>query len=385
MKILVVGASLAGVRAAEALRREGFDGELTIVGDEPHRPYDRPPLSKQVLAGTRTPDDATLDVDPAVAAEWRTGVRATALDLDARTVALDDGDTLPFDGVVLATGAAPRRIPGWPDLGGVHVLRTLDDCLALRADLTAAPGRVAVVGAGFIGCEVAATARGLGLDVTVVEPLPAPCIRGLGEQMGGFVADLHRDHGVDLRLGAVVEGVDGTERVERLHLADGTTVDADVVVVGIGVSPVTDWLDGSGLAIDDGVVCDATCAAALGVVAAGDVARWDHPRHGSIRVEHWDNAIEQGEHAARTLLAHLAGGAGAPFAPVPWFWTDQFDRKLQLTGRPTPTSVVDVVEGSVEERKFLATYSDGGEVVAVLGVNMPAKVMRWRTQLAGAT
>jgi 3-phenylpropionate/trans-cinnamate dioxygenase ferredoxin reductase subunit len=241
---------------------------------------------------------------------------------------------------------------------------------------------VIVVGAGFIGCEVASTARGLGLDVSVVEPLPAPCIRGLGEAMGGFVADLHRQHGVDLRLGAVVEGVEGGEHVERVLLADGSTIRTDLVVVGIGVSPVTGWLEGSGLTIDDGVVCDATCSAAPGVVAAGDVARWDHPRYGSIRVEHWDNAVDQGRHAGHTLLAHLAGGAGEPFAPVPWFWSDQFGRKLQLTGRPTPDSTVEVVEGSLEERKFLATYTDGGDVVAVLGVNMPAKVMRWRASLS---
>jgi NADPH-dependent 2,4-dienoyl-CoA reductase/sulfur reductase-like enzyme len=382
-RVVVVGGSLAGVRAAEALRRGGFDGSLTIVGDEQHRPYDRPPLSKQVLAGTRAPEDATLDVSGDLHAEWRLGVRAAALDLDRRTVVLADGDALPFDGVVLATGAEPRRIPGWPvDLEGVHVLRSLDDCLALRADLDAGPRRVVVVGAGFIGCEVAATARGRDLPVTVIEPLPAPCIRGLGEEMGGFVADLHREHGVDLRLGAVVEGIEGHGRVARAHLADGTSIDADVVVVGIGVSPATGWLEGSGLTLDDGVVCDSTCAAAPGVVAAGDIARWDHPRHGTMRVEHWDNAVEQGVHAGQTLLAHLAGGVGEPFAPVPWFWSDQYDRKLQLAGRPAPDSAVEVIEGSVEERRFLATYSTGGEVVAVLGVNLPAKVMRWRVQLA---
>jgi 3-phenylpropionate/trans-cinnamate dioxygenase ferredoxin reductase subunit len=385
-RVVVVGASLAGVRAAEALRAGGFDGDLTIVGAEPHPPYDRPPLSKQVLAGTRTPDDARLDVRDDLGATWRLGVRATGLDLDARALSLDDGEALRFDGVVLATGAAPRRIPGWPDgLAGLHVLRSLDDCQALRADLTASPARVVVVGAGFIGCEVAATARGLGLEVTVVEPLPAPCIRGLGEAMGLVVAGLHRDHGVDLRLGAVVDALhhDGS-RVHGVMLGDGTTVAADVVVVGIGVSPVTGWLEGSGLALDDGVVCDATCAAVPGVVAAGDVCRWRHPRYGPIRVEHWDNAIEQGEHAGRTLLAHLGGGDGEPFAPVPWFWSDQFDRKLQVAGRAGPDAAVEVVDGSVTDRRFLATYTEDGEVTAVLGMNMPAKVMRWRTQLATA-
>jgi 3-phenylpropionate/trans-cinnamate dioxygenase ferredoxin reductase subunit len=383
--VVVVGASLAGVRAAEALREGGFDGRLTIVGDEVHRPYDRPPLSKQVLAGAQPPEAAAIDIAEDLDAEWRLGTRATGLDVDARAVLLADGERLAFDGVVLATGATPRRIAGWPDLTGVHVLRTLDDSIALRADLLAgSPRRLVVVGAGFIGCEVAATARGLGVDVTVVEPLPAPCIRGLGAEMGAFVAEVHRDHGVDLRLERGVAGIDGSDRVERVRLTDGTAVDADVVVVGVGVAPATGWLEGSGLELADGVVCNATCAAAPGVVAAGDLARWPHPAYGElVRVEHWDNAVEQGGHAGRTLLAHLAGGAGEPYAPVPWFWTDQYDRKLQLTGRPTPDSTVTVVEGSLAERRFLATYEREGAVVAVLGVNMPAKVVGWRRTLAG--
>jgi NADPH-dependent 2,4-dienoyl-CoA reductase/sulfur reductase-like enzyme len=354
------------------------------VGGEAHQPYDRPPLSKQVLAGTRTPEDARLDVQD-VGAEWRLGIRVTALDVAGRTVTLSDGDVLPYDGIVLATGAVPRRIPGWPEqLAGLHVLRSLDDCLALRADLVAGPRRVVVIGAGFIGCEVAATARALGLEVTVVEPLPAPCIRGIGEEMGTVVAAVHRDHGVDLRLGAMVDDLLGDDRVEGVRLAGGATVAADVVVVGIGVAPETGWLHGSGLTLEDGVVCDATCAAAPGVVAAGDVARWPHPRYGTIRVEHWDNAIEQGEHAARTLLAHLAGGEGEPFAPVPWFWSDQFDRKLQVAGRAMAGSVVEVVDGSVDDRRFAATYTLDGEVVAVLGMNMPAAIARWRNELAAA-
>jgi NADPH-dependent 2,4-dienoyl-CoA reductase/sulfur reductase-like enzyme len=384
-RVVVVGASLAGVRAAEAVRAGGFDGELVVVGDEPHRPCDRPPLSKQVLAGRQPPDATALDVDEGLDAEWRLGTRATALDVASRRVTFDDGDALRYDGLVLATGATPRRIPAWPEVEGVHVLRSIDDCAALRHDLTtSSPRRLVVVGAGFIGCEVAATARGLGVDVTVVEPLPAPCIRGLGEAMGGVVADLHRDHGVDLRLRAAVAGVVGARRVAGVRLADGEVVEADVVVVGIGVAPATGWLEGSGLGVDDGVVCDATCAAAPGVVAAGDVARWLHPVHGSMRVEHWDNAIEQGAHAGRTLLAHLAGGTGEPFSPVPWFWSDQFDRKLQVAGRATPDARVEVVDGSVEDRKFLATYTSPttGAVTAVLGMNMPAKVMRWRNELA---
>jgi NADPH-dependent 2,4-dienoyl-CoA reductase/sulfur reductase-like enzyme len=301
-------------------------------------------------------------------------------------VTLDDGRSVAFDGAVVATGSSPRRIPSWPDLDGVHVLRTLDDCAGLRADLTARPERLVVVGAGFIGCEVAATARGLGVEVTVVEPLPAPCIRGIGEAMGMVVADLHRDHGVDLRLGIGVDGLvagdDGC--VAGVRLSDGSSIVADVVVVGIGVAPVTGWLDGSGLTVTDGILCDETCLAAPRVVAAGDVARWPHPLYGELRIEHWDNAVEQGAHAGRTLLAELAGRRGEPFAPVPWFWSDQYDRKLQLAGRPLPDATVEVVDGSVADRRFVATYTSGGIVTAVLGMNMPARVARWRNDLAAS-
>jgi 3-phenylpropionate/trans-cinnamate dioxygenase ferredoxin reductase component len=385
--IVVVGASLAGFRAAEELRTQGFDGRLVIIGDEPHRPYDRPPLSKDVLAGKREPAAIGLDVaDPALdlAAEWELGVRATALDASARRVTLDDGRELAFDGCVVATGAVPRRLPGWTDRPGLHVLRTLDDCLALRADLDAEPSRVVVVGAGFIGAEVAATARSRGLEVTMVEPLPAPVARALGERMGGFVADVHRDHGVDVRLGIGVEGLAGDAgTVAGVRLSDGSVVAADVVVVGIGVRPATDWLEGSGLRLDDGVVCDATSLAAPGVVAAGDLARspLDGPGAPTVRIEHWDNAVEQGAHAARTLLADLAGGTGEPFAPVPWFWSDQYDRKLQLAGRASADCDVEVVAGSLEDRRFTALYGRAGRLVAALGVNMPAQVARWRNRL----
>jgi NADPH-dependent 2,4-dienoyl-CoA reductase/sulfur reductase-like enzyme len=301
------------------------------------------------------------------------------------------GEPLDVDGVVIATGATPRLIPSWPELGGIHALRTIDDCLALRADLLASPSRVVVVGAGFIGAEVAATARGLGLEVTIVEPLAAPVVRGLGAEMGGIVAAVHRDHGVDLRLGVGVEAVTGGAdgRVAAVSLGDGTSLDADVVLVGIGVVPAVGWLDGSGLEMADGVVCDETCLAAPGVVAAGDVARWPHPLHGSVRIEHWDNAQEQGAHAARTLLADLDGRPGEPFAPVPWFWSDQYDRKLQVAGRAPDHPRVRVVGGSVDDRKFVALYGaddDEGPVTAVLGMNSPAAVMRWRSRIvAGLT
>ena len=387
-RIVVVGASLAGFRAAEELRAAGHDGPITMVGDEPHRPYDRPPLSKQILAGTRAPEVTALV--PAVGTvddldlDWRLGTSATGLDLDARTVLLGGGERLPFDGLVVATGASPRRLPGTDHLDGVHTLRTLDDCLEIRAVLEAGAQRIAVVGAGFIGAEVAATCRGLGIEVTLIEALPVPLERGLGPEMGAVMADLHRDHGVDVRLGVGVVLIEGSERGERVRLTDGSVLDVDLVVVGIGVTPNTAWLAGSGLTLDNGVLCDAACRAAPGVVAAGDVARWPNQRFGEVmRVEHWDNAIEMGAHAARTLLA--SPGPTPPFAPVPWFWSDQYDRKVQLAGRADARDTVEVVSGTIEERRFVAFYGRAGRVVGVLGMNQPAKVMRWRALLEQPT
>jgi NADPH-dependent 2,4-dienoyl-CoA reductase/sulfur reductase-like enzyme len=352
-----------------------------VIEAEEGEPYDRPPLSKQVLAGTWEPADARLPVrTDELEVDWERGQRATGLDLTERRVALADGRSIPFDGLVLATGASPRRLPGTEGLGGVHVLRTLEDCLAIRADLAASPGRVVVVGAGFIGSEVAATCRQDGHEVTVVEALPVPMERILGTDLGSLTADLHRDHGVNVRLGVGVDAIEGGDRVERVRLADGSEVDADVVIVGIGVTPSTGWLEGSGLAIDNGIVCDETCLAAPAVVAAGDIARWPNNRFGEVmRVEHWENAQEQGAHAARRLLA--GDGPGEAFEPVPWFWSDQYDRKIQLAGRSGPTDLVRIIHGSVDERRFVALYGRGGRVVGVLGVNRPRHVMHWRAHI----
>ena len=381
-QVAIVGASLAGLSAAEALRDGGFDGTITIVGDEPHQPYDRPPLSKELLAGTWEVDRVALR--PAehlekLELDWRLGRRATSLAADADVVHLDDGSTVPFDGLVVATGAAPRQIPGTPPLEGIYTLRTLDDCLALRADLERSP-TVAVVGAGFIGAEVAATCHGRGLDVTVIEAMPVPLERALGLDMGSACASLHSDHGVEARYGVGVAGFEGGQRVERVVMADGSAVPADVVVVGIGVAPVTDWLDGSGVEVVNGVVCDATCASVSrpNVVAAGDVARWHNPLFGEdMRVEHWDNAVAQGRHAGRRLLE---GPGIEPFAPVPYFWSDQYESKIQFAGRLGDE--VQVVDGSVEERKFVTLYGTAGRLVGVLGVSRPRLVMQYRRKIA---
>jgi 3-phenylpropionate/trans-cinnamate dioxygenase ferredoxin reductase subunit len=378
--IRIVGASLAGLRAADALRRHGFEGRLVVHGAEAHMPYDRPPLSKELLAGDWEPDRCALAHDQGLGIEWRPGCAAVGLALAERTLRLEDGREEAWDGLVIATGATPRELPGQPDLPGLFTLRTLDDALRLRAALDAGP-RVAVVGAGFIGAEVAATCRGRGLDVTMIEALPVPLERALGGVLGKLVADLHRDHGVDLRLGVGVRRVLGDRRVEGLELSDGDRVAADVVVVGIGVRPETRWLEGSGIALDDGVLCDAACrASAPGVVAAGDVARWPNPRFDEVmRLEHWTNAGEQADAAARALLA--GEGGAEPFAPVPFFWSDQYDRKIQFAGRASSDDAMRVVDGSMEERRFVALFERGGRLRGVLGMNRPRLVMKARRLL----
>jgi len=386
-RVTVVGGSLAGFRTAEALRDEGFDGTIRIVGAEAELPFDRPPLSKQVLAGTWEPERARLRGVDELDAEWLLGRRATALDVAGRTVTLDSGERIEGDAVVIATGASPRRLPAAlapPELGGVHVLRSMTDCLALAADLAGSP-RVVVIGAGFIGSEVAATAKGRGLDVTVIEALPVPLERILGARMGSLCARLHTDNGVTVRLGVAVAGLEGGAdgRVARVRLADGVAVEADVVVVGIGVAPETAWLEGSGLTLADGVVCDARCQAAPGVVAAGDVARWYHEGVGAlIRVEHWTNAAEQARAAAQTLLH---GPAAPAYAPVPYFWSDQYKTKIQFLGHSHPDDEVEVVEGSVDEGRFVAAYGHGGRLAGALLWNRAARIPYWSEKLAAGS
>ncbi|MDE0928727.1 MAG: FAD-dependent oxidoreductase [Acidimicrobiales bacterium] len=380
--ITIVGASLAGLRGAEALRRDGFDGPISLIGDEPHAPYDRPPLSKKILAGDWEADRAALTPAERFAdlnLDLRLGSRATKLNVDSQTLWVD-GEPEAYQGLLIATGARCRTLPGTEGMNGVHTLRTLNDCLAIRTALEAGPRRLVVVGAGFIGAEVAATAVGRGVPTTLIESLAAPLERVVGNMVGEVVAEVHRSNGVDLRCGVGVTAVHGREQIEAVELTDGTIIETDLLVVGIGVLPNTEWLEGSGLTIENGVVCDETCLAAPGVTAAGDVARWLNPRYGELmRVEHWDNAVEQGPYAARRLLVDQPAN---PFTPVPWFWSDQFDRKIQLAGRPSPDDEVQIVNGSIEEHRFAAFYGSHGKLRAVFGMNRPRQVMQGKNLLA---
>ncbi len=366
----------------EALRARGFDGRIDWIGAESHQPYDRPPLSKQVLRGEWEPERIALARGglEGLAAEQHFGRRALRLDVNARRIEVDDGASIGFDGLVIATGAAPRRLPGQPQLDGVFVLRTLDDALAIRHALDAQP-RVVVVGGGFIGAEVAASAQQRGATVTMVEALGNPLEQALGPALGALFAAIHRDHGVLVRTGVAVVAIEGERQVERVRLADGSVLPADLVVVGIGVRPETAWLEDSDVALRDGVVCDASCATNVpAVVAAGDVARWMNPRYGeSMRVEHWTNAVEQ----AQAAVARLLDGpeAAQPFAPVPYVWSDQYDAKLAVAGRPRAGDDVRVVDGSFDERKFVAIYGRAGRLVGAVAMNRMRKHLDWRKLL----
>jgi NADPH-dependent 2,4-dienoyl-CoA reductase/sulfur reductase-like enzyme len=378
-RVVIVGASAAGLTAAEALRRRGYDGALTLIGDERHLPYDRPPLSKQVLAGAWEPEQVLLRDKQALRgldADLLLGQAAAGLDVTGRRVRLAGGGAVGYDAAVVATGVRPRRLPG-DRLAGVHVLRTLDDALALRARLLAGP-RVVVVGAGFLGAEVAATAREMGLEVTLADPLPVPMHRQFGARAGSLIAQLHRDHGVAVRCGTGVSRfLAAAGRVTGVELADETVLDADLVVVAVGAVPATGWLAGSGLPLGNGVECDARCRAAPGIYAAGDVACWPNPLFGArMRLEHRMNATEQAIAVAGNLL-----GDGKPFAPVPYFWTDQYDTKIQAYGIFPPDAEFGLLSGDPGSRRFTAAYGRHGTVIGALGWNAPPREVRTLRQL----
>ncbi len=379
--VAVIGASLAGLSAARALRAQGFDGDLTIVGGEQRRPYDRPPLSKEFLAGDIGEDALALEADDDdLNAEWLLGVHATRLDVGATSVELDDGTTIHADGIVVATGARARTWPGSEHLAGVHVLRTIDDAVALRDEMR--PGaRLVVIGAGFIGAEVASTAVKLGLDVMVVEAALAPLAGPLGVPLGAAVARLHTEHGTRLLCGAPVAGLLGTDRVTGIELTDGRRLAADVVVVGIGAIPNVEWLRDSPVDLANGALCDAGGATTVpNVVAVGDCAAWHEPSIGwPHRVEHWAGALERPAIAVGTLLAGRHDGT--PAKP-PYFWSDQYGRRIQFAGIADPSDEITFEVGSLRDASFLAVYRREGQPVAVLGINQPKLFTRWRRQLS---
>ena len=375
--VIIVGGGLAAARTAEQLRRSEFAGAITIVSDEDHLPYDRPPLSKEVLRAET--DDVTLKPAEFYAENNITvllGNGAKSVDTEAKTLTLADGSQLGYDELVIATGLVPKRIKSFPDLAGIHVLRNFDESLALRKEADSA-SRAVVIGAGFIGCEVAASLRKLGVDVVLVEPQPAPLASVLGQQIGDLVTRLHRAEGVDVRCGVGVSDVSGDGRVRKVTLSDGTELDADIVIVGIGSHPATEWLEGSGLEIDNGVVCDeAGRTSAPNVWAIGDVASWRDNVGGQVRVEHWSNVADQ----SRVLVPTMLGQEPPAAVSVPYFWSDQYDVKIQALGEPEATDTVHIVED--DGRKFLAYYERDGVVVGVVGGGFPGKVMKVRAKIA---
>lgn len=378
--IVIVGGGLAGARTAEQLRKLGYTDPVTIVSDEKHLPYDRPPLSKDVLHDTgKSLADVVLQPAEFYADNditLRLAAAAQSVDTAARTLTLTDGTVLDYDELVIATGLVPKRIPSFPDLAGIRVLRSFDDAMDLRQQASSAR-RAVIVGGGFIGCEVAASLRKLGVDVVLVEPQPTPLAGVLGEQIGQLVARLHRSEGVDVRTGVGVAEVSGTGSVDRVRLTDGTELEAHLVVVGIGSRPATDWLVGSGVALDNGVICDEVGRASEPHVwALGDVASWRDAAGHHVRVEHWSNVADQ----ARVMVPAMLGLEPPALTVVPYFWSDQYDVKIQCLGEPLATDTVHIVDD--DGRKFLAYYERDGGLTGVVGGGMPGKVMKLRAKIA---
>ncbi|AWK11392.1 FAD-dependent oxidoreductase [Streptomyces spongiicola] len=377
-RIVVVGASLAGLRAAETLRLEGFAGTLTMVGDEPHEPYDRPPLSKGVLLGRTTPDHTALPRRAALEADWRLGTAATGLDMAAKRVRLADGEEVEYDRLLITTGVRARPWPhdGEAALDGVFVLRTRDDATALQKHLADGPRRVLVIGAGFTGSEIASACRERGIPVTVAERGAAPLVGALGGVVGAVAAELQREHGVDLRTGVMVTGLEGDSagRVRAAHLSDGSSVEADVVVVALGATRNTEWLAGSGLGAGPrGIACDAGCRAfdIRGIVTddvfvAGDVARSPHPLFGYqfLSLEHWGNAVSQAETAAHNMLCDSVDRR--PHMWVPAFWSSQFGVNIKSVGVPSMGTELLVSQGSLAERRFVGVYGYQDRVIGAV-------------------
>ncbi|MFE4965806.1 NAD(P)/FAD-dependent oxidoreductase [Streptomyces sp. NPDC056660] len=387
-RIVIVGASLAGLRAAEGLREEGFTGSVTVVGDEPHPPYDRPPLSKQVLLGQATAETTGLPMRHDPDAEWRLGVRAAGVDMLAKQVLLEDGEPLPYDRLLIATGTRARP---WPNpeeaaLDGVFTLRTREDAGALAERLAAGPERVLVIGGGFTGSEIASACRERGLAVTVAERGPAPLVGALGGTLAKLAAVMQRNHGVDLRTGVTVTALLGNGTFTHAQLSDGSRVDADVCVVALGAVRNVEWLSESGLAAGPrGIACDAGCRAftMYGIVTddvfvAGDVSRFPHPLFGyqMLSLEHWGNAVEQAAVAAHNMVS--PGPLQRPHLAIPTFWSTQFGLNIKSVGVPTYSDHVVIAQGSLEARRLAMVYGYQGRVTAAVTVDMAKSLDYYR-------
>ena len=366
---VIVGASLAGAKAAETLRSDGFDGRVVLVGEEAVRPYERPPLSKAYLRGEDDFDSAAVHAEDFYKTheiELVSSTTVTSVDPLSKTVSMDPGGTLGYDHLLLTTGAAPRRLSiDASDLPGLHHLRTLESCDALR-DALAGAGRLVVVGAGWIGSEVAASARQMGKEVALIEMAGVPLERVLGTEVGAMFGELHADHGVECHFGVGVEGFQGSKQAEAVLLADGTSVPGDVFVVGVGVSPRTELAEGAGLDLDNGILVDEHLAtSAPGIWAAGDVANAWHPTLDvRIRLEHWSAALNQGPAAAKNMLGHPT-----PYTKIPYFFSDQYDLGMEYSGHATKWDQI-VYRGDREKREFIAFWLDSGRVVAGMNVNV---------------
>lgn len=393
---VIVGASLAAVRAAETLAQQGFIGRVTVIGEEPVPPYDRPPLTKGFLAGQMKLDQLALPTAH-LNVTWRLGVPASSLDLEGAAVVLADGDRIPFDGLLIATGVRARVVPGLVDgpPEAVHTLRTDSDAARLRAALRARPRRIAIVGGGWIATETAATARGVGAEVTLVSSSPVPLAPVLGNEAALMCLEEHEQHGVRLRLGQPVSRIcveaSGAGHVET---SDGSTEPADVILLALGSVPNTEWLRGSGLLIENGVVTDralrglSTAGAEPSVVVAGDVARWPHPlavdRY--LRVEHWANAKEQGAAAARSLLHHLRRRPGSPpaFQGVPTFWSDQYANTVMSVGFPAMANEPVVTRRDRDHGRLLSSFFRDQKLVGAVAINDPRRLGPLRRELTAS-
>lgn len=375
---VIVGASLAGLRVAEGLRKLGDTRPIDLFGAEPHLPYDRPPLSKGVLTAEQSAGDTqfrTADELRERGIELHLGEPARGLDTERGLVMVGDAE-VSFDQLVIATGARARTIAGADHLAGVHTIRTLDDALRIRHRLTSA-SHVVVIGAGFIGAEVASSARKLGIDVTVVEAMASPLVRSVGEQVGAACASLHSEYGTKLLCGVGVAELEGESSVRAVVLADGTRIEADLVVAGIGVVPNVEWLEGSGVKISNGVECDEyLCTSAPNVYALGDIAMWTNPRYGeSMRIEHWTTTVEQAMVVAHNVMNPADR---VPCEAIPYFWSDQYGHRIQFAGRSNADEIVELDSAGA---RYVALYRRGDRLIGALTIDGTPLLMQLRGRM----